>query len=155
MIEFTNILKSEHLLSSEDVSMAIRGIGLFSIPCRKYYSDHEIKQLSSLLVAKSSFYRAEYFPISFLSFLRSEQSYNGHSHSSAFIESFACFINEFDVLDDGFLSVVEKTVNDMLIEFPKFYISIKYANAHSLQSLLWALFRRGLISKVWSTIGIP
>ncbi|KAJ3220654.1 hypothetical protein HK099_004118, partial [Clydaea vesicula] len=76
-------------------------------------------------------------------------------YTSAYLDSFACLVEVMsaDELDDGFMSVIEQMMSNMLIHFPKFYITAKFSNAVAMRQLLFVLFKKGSIfTKIWTNI---
>ncbi|KAJ3389035.1 hypothetical protein HDU92_001207 [Lobulomyces angularis] len=139
LFDFIALLKSDQA-PYEELSAAIRGIGYFSKALKKYYPISEIKNIFTALVNKSS-----------SGGIQDRTQY----YTSAYLDSFACLVEVMsaDELDDGFMSVIEQMMSNMLIHFPKFYITAKFSNAVAMRQLLFVLFKKGSIfTKIWTNI---
>ncbi|KAJ3092198.1 hypothetical protein HK102_009852 [Quaeritorhiza haematococci] len=141
MSEFTKVLKNKES-GGRELSLAIRGYGLFAGPSKHYIPESDQEQLLNFLLQKCSVFNADK-PI----------DDDTIANVAAFIEAFGNIAREFHKVDDAFLGAVEQIVTVMLMHFPKLYSNLKYVNITAFRELLWVMYERNALTGFWSKIG--
>ncbi|KAJ3050629.1 hypothetical protein HK097_008382, partial [Rhizophlyctis rosea] len=119
--------------SVRDISLAIRGYGLFAGPCKKFLNATEVHQIMNILLTRSTFLFSE----------ANENQEETAGHIAAFIEAFAYICRQLDVQDDAFMSGIEQIVGAMLVNFTKIGRALRHASVVAFVRLLYALYANG------------
>ncbi|KAJ3037490.1 hypothetical protein HDV00_001665 [Rhizophlyctis rosea] len=126
---FSDALKNP-ASSLRDVSLAIRGFGLFAAPCKNFLDQNEVLQILDILLKKSSF-------------LFSDANDNQDEITGqlpAFLEAFAYICKELPIQDEAFMMGIEQTVGTLLVNFPKLGRSLRPPSVAAFVKLLFALY---------------
>ncbi|KAJ3289778.1 hypothetical protein HK104_007244 [Borealophlyctis nickersoniae] len=95
MKQFSDTLRSEES-SVREISLAIRGYGIFAAPCRKYVEPQELHEVLAILLKKNAFLFSD----------ANEQQEETAGHIASFIQAFAYIAKELDVIEDSFLAAI-------------------------------------------------
>lgn len=127
--------------NSAEIACSIRSIGVFAKLLQRYRKD-EYCSLCSKLIEKTLISTSD---------LKEEKL---QTYLSAFLESFSYLVKEIHELNESLIHSVQVLTKSFLINYPNLYYKARYANAISLQSLLYSIYnrKRSLFERMWLDI---
>ncbi|KAJ3139727.1 hypothetical protein HK100_011281 [Physocladia obscura] len=134
--DFINVLNNSKA-SFTELSQAVKGLGLFSAPCKALLSNKELKELQNILVQK-------------LSSMTSDSNDAKFAHISAFMDAFKLIAKESDSIDAEFLNAIDQISVSMLMNFPKIRIYYRAPLVTAFTELLWELRQQNLLHSFWN-----
>ncbi|ORY53674.1 hypothetical protein BCR33DRAFT_779027 [Rhizoclosmatium globosum] len=137
--EFINNLNKPETDQYAELSLAVRGLGLFATPCKVLLAEKELKELQGILVRK-------------LSSLSSGSNDAKYAHISAFMDAFKMIVHESVKVDTELLNAIEELLTSMLLNFPKVREYYRKPLVSAFVELMWELNIHGLLWSFWGGI---
>ncbi|CAG8461030.1 2617_t:CDS:10, partial [Racocetra fulgida] len=119
---------------TKDLSIAVRGVGYFAAPAKKFMEEGTLQQLFQDLLKPSAW-------------VVSSMDYKDTSLNvqqiPLFIEAYCYIGHEFDVIFDELMEVIEREVGLMLMYYPRLISELRLRSANAYEQLLWMLYMKG------------
>ncbi|CAG8447868.1 11173_t:CDS:10, partial [Dentiscutata heterogama] len=119
---------------TKDLSIAVRGVGYFAAPAKKFMEENRLQQLFQDLLKPSA------WVVSSMDY--KETSLNVQQ-IPLFIEAYCYIGHEFDVIFDELMEVIEREVGLMLMYYPRLISELRLRSANAYVQLLWMLYMKG------------
>ncbi|CAG8455683.1 16904_t:CDS:10, partial [Cetraspora pellucida] len=137
-VETSNIDQKQEVESKDqqtkDLSIAVRGVGYFAAPAKKFMEEGRLQQLFQDLLKPSA------WVVSSMGY--KETSLNVQQ-IPLFVEAYCYIGHEFDVIFDELMEVIEREVGLMLMYYPRLISELRLRSANAYEQLLWMLYMKG------------
>ncbi|KAI9317521.1 hypothetical protein BX666DRAFT_1633731 [Dichotomocladium elegans] len=121
-------------LNVYDLSLTIRGLGYFSLACKKYMKPDEFDMLKDKLIGMNAWFYSEF------------NSEDGGDHTGeipSFIQAYAQFANSLDTIPPSLMNTINSIVDIFTLRYGQLPSSVRVAGVYGVQNLLRTLFRKG------------
>ncbi|XP_077979786.1 DNA-dependent protein kinase catalytic subunit-like [Glandiceps talaboti] len=136
---FKNFIKKFHSIidnpnsNTKEISIAIKGYGLFAGPCKLFLSEDDVKFMFNEMIQRSEQ----------LYFNQSDLVDDKIPYLPSFLQALASIVRELDEVSDTFLSSLEKMVVILFENFPRLGRSLHYVCYKSVTAVMVALSPKG------------
>ncbi|KAI9209180.1 uncharacterized protein BJ171DRAFT_576762 [Polychytrium aggregatum] len=142
--EFTGVLRRDQVDSDsvKQISLAIRGFGIFAGPSRNFLTEEDWHEIPDLLMRKSS-----------LLFCEANTSLNDTLfHLSSLVQAFASIAKHSDSISEELSFKLDGISNLLFLHFPKLSNALKFENMKSFIELTRVLCtKHARVKSFWST----